>query len=112
MLKESRPTKDSDVVLVPDLEVALTVKVEVPSFGNSHVSHRKWTADEKRKLDGVLGAWARWKVDYVNGFVQSTHCEGTTANSDEICNLCQEVASDESFKRAVRRVCSLFTPGV
>jgi hypothetical protein len=30
---------------------------------------KKWTKVEKRKLDEFLLGWARWEVNYVEGFV-------------------------------------------
>jgi hypothetical protein len=81
-----------------------TIKYEVPDDGNKAVKGVHWTESEKKAMDLYLMAWARWEVDYTNGFVRSTKCRGTTTNKEGICNPCQKVAADESFKKAVRRV--------
>ncbi|KAH7911457.1 hypothetical protein BJ138DRAFT_1126007 [Hygrophoropsis aurantiaca] len=71
---------------------------------NTHVKEKDWTDDEKQQLDVSLLAWARWVVNFADGFVQSARCEGKTANKDKVCNKCKELAaSDEAFKHAVRR---------
>jgi hypothetical protein len=76
----------------------------VPECGNETQKVAHFTDEEKAKLDETLVAWARWEVDYTNGFVKSTKCSGVTRNSDGICSPCKEVAADESFKKAVNRV--------
>ena len=68
------------------------------------ITKKKWTKQEKRRLDEFLLGWARWEVDYVNGFVRSARCHGTTKNADGICDACVAVSKDESLKRSIRRV--------
>ncbi|KAF8195480.1 hypothetical protein BJ912DRAFT_900722 [Pholiota molesta] len=75
----------------------------VPDDGNSEVETNNWTAVEYHKIETILGSWSRWTVDYLNGYVKSTHCEEKTTNSNGICTGCHEVMADESFKRSVRR---------
>ncbi|KAF9232090.1 hypothetical protein BU15DRAFT_90744 [Melanogaster broomeanus] len=70
---------------------------------NLEVKECSWTDDEKRKLDENLLAWARWEVDYGNGFICSTRCTRTTTNMDAICDACRELASDDALKHAIRR---------
>jgi len=60
----------------------------VPKNGNGHLKEKQWTELEKRKLDEFLLGWARWEVNYAEGFVHSVRCDGTTTNTDEICNAC------------------------
>lgn len=76
----------------------------VPEDGNDRKSMTEWTSAERLKVDLILRSWARWEVDYINGFIKSRHCEGTTISHDKICPPCQEIASDQSFKRSVRRL--------
>lgn len=76
----------------------------IPANGNDKLKEALWTKAEKRALDKAMLGWARWEVDYVNGFVRSTRCEGTTSNGDKICDKCKEVSKDKSLKRAIRRV--------
>lgn len=76
----------------------------IPESGNGNHNERKWTKDEKRKLDEFLLGWARWEVDYVNGFVKSAQCEGTTDNGNATCDACISISKDESLKRSIRRV--------
>lgn len=76
----------------------------IPKNGNGHLKERKWTEVEKRKLDEFLLGWARWEVNYVEGFVRSVRCDGTTTNRGEICNACGAISCDESLKRSIRRV--------
>ena len=40
----------------------------------------------------------------MEGFVCSVCCDGTTTNTDEICNACDATSCDESLKRSIRRV--------
>lgn len=75
----------------------------VPEDGNDRKSMTEWTSAERLKVDLILHSWARSEVDYINGFIKSRHCEGTTISRDKICPPCQEIASDQSFKRSVRR---------
>jgi hypothetical protein len=77
---------------------------QIPKDGNDLYSEKKWTKQEKCRLDEVLLGWARWEVDYVNGFVHSARCEGTTTNADGICDTCVEVSAYESLKRSIQRV--------
>lgn len=76
----------------------------VPAWGNNSTSEKHFTASEKRQLDQVLLAWARWRVDWPNGFVESSDCERRTTNSDKICDRCRSIMKDPSFQRAMRRV--------
>ena len=84
-----------------------SVKVEVPAEGNREIPIGAWTDKERRQHDAHLKAISRWQVDYVTGSVQSTRCTGTTANESKVCDACQELGDDESFKRAVRKVSHL-----
>jgi hypothetical protein len=76
----------------------------IPEGGNDMVPGRGWTPVEQRKIDDVLKKWACWEVNYVHKFVRSSECEGMTINWDKICDLCKELAGDESLKRFMRRV--------
>ena len=67
---------------------------EVPTNGNASIKIALWTDDEKRTYEEALRAWSRWEGNFVHGYVRSAHCEGTTRNSDEICDACQEIAGD------------------
>ena len=78
---------------------------KVPEDGNDRKSMTEWTSAERCKVDLILRSWARWEVDYINGFIKSPHCEGTTTSHDKVCPPCKEIASDQSFKRSLRRVC-------
>ena len=78
---------------------------EIPADGNDRKSSTEWTSAERLKVDSILRSWARWEVDYINGFIKSPHCEGTMTSHDKVCPPCQDIASDQSFKRSVRRVC-------
>jgi hypothetical protein len=82
----------------------LSSENQVPENGNKSQKVGHFTNAEKAKLDETLIAWARWEVDYTNGFVKSTKCSGVTQNDDGICSPCKEVAADQSFKKAVNRV--------
>ncbi|KAF8835608.1 hypothetical protein BDN67DRAFT_984506 [Paxillus ammoniavirescens] len=77
---------------------------EIPWETNQNLKEKSWTADEKRKLDESLLAWARWEVDYTNGFIRSAQCKHKTSNKSGICDACEELAEkDEAFKHAIRR---------
>ena len=76
----------------------------ITKIGNGHLKEKKWTEVEKRKLDEFLLGWAHWEVNYVEGFVCSVHCDGTTTNTNEICNACDATSRDKSLKRSIRRV--------
>ena len=79
----------------------------IPKSGNGNHNEWQWTKAEKRKLDEFLLGWARWEVDYMNGFVKSAQCEGTTDNANAICDACTSISKDESLKRYIRRVSEL-----
>jgi hypothetical protein len=72
---------------------------------NKETEERRWTEDEKRVFDVTLRAFARWEVDYANLMIRAVRCEGRTEDPEQICKMCRAVIADESFKRAVRRVC-------
>lgn len=74
---------------------------------NLATSMAKWTTHEYNKVAFVLEAWSRWKVNISQRYIASTHCEIKTTNPNFVCDQCQSVAEDDSFKRAVRRVCHL-----
>ena len=76
----------------------------IPDDGNSVVHAPGWTEKEKQSLDRFLTGWARWEVNYVEGYIRSTKCEGTTQNEGEICDACLEVSKDQALIRSVRRV--------
>jgi hypothetical protein len=105
--KEPR-TKDLHLIFVEietkDISVGVKTPALIPKDGNVLHNEKKWTKQEKRKLDEFLLGWARWEVDYVNGFVRSARCHGTTKNADGICDACVAVSKDESLKRSIRRV--------
>lgn len=84
-----------------------SIKVEVPAEGNREIPIDAWTDEERRQHDEYLKAISRWQVNYVAGSVQSTTCTGTTVNESKVCDACQELDNDESFKRAVRKVSHL-----
>ncbi|KAJ6543068.1 hypothetical protein B0H19DRAFT_1268241 [Mycena capillaripes] len=92
-----RETKDSRMVYATPVSRKI-----IPEGCPDEVEYRRWTSNEKKMLDEVLGAWARWVVNYVDGFVCSSTCQGRTTNANSICDACLDVAQDESFKRAVR----------
>lgn len=77
----------------------------VPLDGNLHVDVQRWTESEWSKAKHVLSGFSRWVVDLAGSFIKSTRCEIETRNPDSVCNACSSVAKDESFKRAVRKVC-------
>lgn len=78
----------------------------VPWEANCSLKEKDWTNDEQKKLDASLLAWARWEVDYVNGYVCLSQCERRTSNKSGICDACEKLAlSDQAFKHAIRRVC-------
>lgn len=89
-------------------------RVPVPKdgSGNVHSEESLWTEKEKQALYEALRAWAQWEVNAKEGYVSSTHCEGVTKNNDLICDACHGVARDESFKRAVRKVCLILAVDV
>ncbi|TFK58820.1 hypothetical protein BDN72DRAFT_949631 [Pluteus cervinus] len=75
----------------------------IPPDGNIEHERLKWTPSEHHRVDEVLRGWARWVVDYDNKCIKSTNCDKTTSNVNGVCDSCQAIASDESFKRSVRR---------
>ena len=80
---------------------------------NNLVEEKMWTDEEKQIFDKTLRAYARWEVDFTNGVVWSVQCEGTTSNPQGICQACQDVLNDESFKRSVQRVsCAVSIVGI
>jgi len=97
---------DKDVEMADTLSVA-SVKIKVPMEGNREIPIGAWTDEERRQHDMHLRAISRWEVDYVTGSVQSTRCTGTTVNESKVCDTCQELDNNESFKRAVRKVSRL-----
>jgi hypothetical protein len=105
-LEKEPKAKNLDVVFIEiNAKVKLnTATLSIPDDGNSRHNEKQWTQIEKRKLDGFLLGWARWEVDFVNGFVKSARCEGTTGNVNAICDACTLVSKDESLKRSIRRV--------
>jgi hypothetical protein len=72
VLKKQPRTKDIDVNFIE-------VKTHTDK-SNSKLNEKKWSETEKRQLDKYVLGWARWEVDYANGFVRSAKCEGTTKN--------------------------------
>lgn len=76
-----------------------------PPDGNLHTDVAKWTESEWRQAKHLLSGFSRWEVDLAGSFVKSTRCKQETYNSDSVCDACRSVAKDESFMRAVRRVC-------
>ena len=80
----------------------------VPPEGNQKQEIANWTDWERKQVDGALRPWARWKVDYVNQFVQSPQCEGSTRNLSGICDRCQDLSKDPAFRNAVNRVSVLY----
>lgn len=101
--QKENPQGDEDVEMADTLSVT-SIKVEVPAEGNREIPIGAWTDEERRQHDGHLKAISRWEVDYVTGSVQATRCTGTTVNESKVCDACQELDNDESFKRAVRKV--------
>ena len=75
----------------------------IPSDGNDKLKEVLWMEAEKQCLDKFMLGWARWEVNYVNGCIQSTCCEGTS-NGDQICDRCKELLRDESLKCAIQKV--------
>jgi len=105
-LEKQPRTKDLDVNFI-EVETHADKSNSIPRIpecGNNKLNEKKWTETEKRQLDKFLLGWARWEVDYANGFVRSARCEGTTKNISGICDACEEVGRDESLKRSIRRV--------
>lgn len=96
-------TKNADLMIEVDRDVD-PPSTKVPVWGNTEVREMLWTDQEKRNLDTFLLAWARWEVDWKNGWVRSTQCKKKTRNSDRVCDACRDVARDESLKHAVRKV--------
>ncbi|KAF8169334.1 hypothetical protein K438DRAFT_1774346 [Mycena galopus ATCC 62051] len=92
-----RKTKDSRGVFAMPIS-----GTDIPEGCNEHIEYQNWTAKEKKMLDEVLGAWARWEVNYTDAFIRSPSCCGKTTNTNLICDACLNVTHDESFKRAVR----------
>ena len=86
---------------------AEAVKVEVPPDGNTEVEDPKWTLVEQRAMDDALRGWARWSVDFGSRFVKATGCSGTTTNKSGVCDACETLAKDKTFKKAVYRVSEL-----
>lgn len=101
---EREPRKKDLHLIFIEIQGKAGAHTLIPKDGNRYHKERKWTKVEKRRLDEFLLGWARWEVDYVNGFVRSVHCEGTIKNADSICDACISVSQDESLKRAVRKV--------
>jgi hypothetical protein len=67
---EKEPSK-KDISLV-FIEIKGNGEINSPNItknGNGHLMEKKWTKVEKRKLDEFLLGWARWEVNYVEGFV-------------------------------------------
>lgn len=80
------------------------IKCEVPEDGNKHVKSTMWTIAELKRHDENMRGWARWEVDIGVKIVRSTKCERTTTNVDGVCEECQIVSKDGSFKADVRKV--------
>lgn len=95
------PLLKSDGPLVLDSAQAEAVPVNGSPFGDVN----RWTNHEWQKAKALLSGYARWEVDIAGGFIKSTRCELQTYNSSSVCDSCESVANDESFKRAVRKVC-------
>jgi hypothetical protein len=106
-LKELPTKPDSDANPVEIVKPATSSPQQVPKIpegGNSEHIQQWWSPLEMKRFDEFLLGWARWITDRVNGFVRSARCEGKTKNKNSVCDACQSVACDDSFKRAVRRV--------
>ncbi|KAJ4480786.1 hypothetical protein C8R41DRAFT_771229 [Lentinula lateritia] len=93
------PLLKSDGPLVLDSAQAEAVPVNGSPFGDVN----RWTNHEWQKAKALLSGYARWEVDIAGGFIKSTRCELQTYNSSSVCDSCESVANDESFKRAVRK---------
>lgn len=78
----------------------------VPPGGSLSSDVNDWTDSEWSQAKQMMSGYARWAVDPHGHFIKSTHCELQTFNPDSICDSCKDVAKDESFKRAVRKVSS------
>ena len=102
------PLKDCAVAIGEQIPVC---KTEKPTWEtNESIKEADWTADEQKKLDMNLLAWAWWEVDYANRVVKSTHCKGTMTNKSGVCEACEKLASDSALCHAVWRVsvCTLW----
>ncbi|KAJ3851678.1 hypothetical protein EV368DRAFT_83283 [Lentinula lateritia] len=93
------PLLKSDGPLVLDSAQAEAVPVNGSPFGDVN----RWTNHEWQKAKALLSGYARWEVDIAGGFIKSTRCELQTYNSSSVCDSCESVVNDESFKRAVRK---------
>lgn len=99
-LKKDPKQKGLKEVIFIEASSTLQRSKLIPSDGNDKLKEVLWTKDEKQRLDKFMLGWERWEVDYVNGCIQSTRCEGTS-NGDQICDRCKELSKDESLKRAI-----------
>jgi hypothetical protein len=98
--QEARSDGEIEIISVDDSQI----KQEVPKDGNKEVKSAFWTAAELKQHDEKIRGWARWEVDKSAHVVRSTKCTRLTTNPDKICDECQEVSRDESFKSDVRKV--------
>ena len=103
-LQQKPDAESRNFELVESQSRVQTKDIMAPAKANMYIKESQWTDDEKQQYDCFLVGWARWEVNWVQGFVKSTRCSGTTTNDDRICDPCHEVASDESLKRSLRRV--------
>ncbi|KAJ7073695.1 hypothetical protein C8F01DRAFT_1224581 [Mycena amicta] len=93
-LKNAEPVSDAE---------APPLKRKIPKNAVSSSSSSDWTAAEQEKADTSFAALARWRVDYGRKIVRATRCSGMTMNTNGVCDACQDVAKDPSFKTIVRR---------
>ena len=103
-LEKDPKQKDLENILFVETPGKSRGTKSTPADGNDKLKATLWTKAEKRAFDKAMLGWARWEVDYINGFVRSTRCEGTTINGDWICDRCKEVSRDKSLKHAIWRV--------
>ncbi|KAF7977620.1 hypothetical protein HWV62_3246, partial [Athelia sp. TMB] len=94
-------TKDPARQLPP--AVNTLVFTAVPDWGTKEPKEEFWTEKELRMYDHFLRGWARWEVDYVNGFVKATNCNAATESVDWLCTACRLLTNDDSFKHALRK---------
>ncbi|KAG2045721.1 hypothetical protein BDR06DRAFT_1015373 [Suillus hirtellus] len=93
-----------DFMCKKELQRAVLDPESVPWEADCNVKEKDWTNDEQKKLDESLLVWARWEVDYVNGYVRSSQCKQRTLNKSGICDVCERLAhSDQAFKHAIQR---------
>ncbi|KAI0739803.1 hypothetical protein C8Q80DRAFT_1124129 [Daedaleopsis nitida] len=104
VVRELFPYKPFPKTKTCPLPIDMGLLPEAPPTGNREVEERRWTHTEQRQVDLHLEGWARWEVNIDQRFVKSKRCSGTTRNSSDVCDACQELAAHNAgFRKSLSR---------